>query len=108
MAKNTNSIVEVKRKHIREGNPGDGHSCAVVLALDEKFTKAKKDVDDIFVSGDGINVNFSDGTSVNYEAPRSVARFITRFDASSNGSKTEDGRKVQKPAPFAFRLRKAS
>lgn len=98
MAKNTNSIVEVKRKHIRNGVPGEPNSCAIALAVEEKFKGAEVGVD-----GSYIYVHTDNGTTT-YECPRSAKRFINRFDAIGEENPTTR----VKPAPFAFRLRKAS
>lgn len=73
------TLIQVKRKHIRDGRPGDNQYCAVAIAIKDQHPET------ITPLGLGVWRRFSD-------MPRSVQRFVSAFDA---------GKKVK---PFNFFL----
>jgi hypothetical protein len=81
----TEVIVNVTASHIKRGVSGDSSSCPVALALrGKKYT---------FISvNDEIEFVNRSGSIVTVPSPKSVAKFIDRFD---------DGKKVK---PFSFKL----
>lgn len=93
--------IEVKRKHIKQGEIGDHNACAVALAVRDALKLDK--TASVSVSGGSRFYVTANGGHTAYVCPRSVQRFIKRFDSSD-----EANNKLKKPAPFAFRLRKAA
>lgn len=79
--------VVVNPWHIDQGAKGAFCGCPIAWAL-----KELPDVIAAFVTPNAIHVGFGSGDSKTYKVPRSVQRFIDRFDR---------GRVVE---PFAFRL----
>jgi hypothetical protein len=61
--------VKVMQKHIREGRKQSTSTCAVALAIKERFK-----ANDVMVA----NMATIDG--INYELPEKVHKFIDRFD----------------------------
>lgn len=76
--------VAILKKDIKQGEIGNPDSCPIALAV-TRTTKAKR----VLVGERTLNID-----GVEYEYPRSVSRFVARFD------------REQKVTPFAFRLRK--
>jgi hypothetical protein len=80
-------VISVTQKHINKGIREERDSCPVALALlDNGFD---------FVSVDQISIDWRiNNNAVNVASPRSVARFVTKFDKL--------GKKAVKP--FNFKL----
>lgn len=69
-------MIQLKRIHIKEGKSQSPGSCPVALALyDAGFS-------DLLVFDDYIQIE-----NVKYRAPRSVTRFISRFDRAVSRSR---------------------
>lgn len=81
--------IQVKRKHIDEGEVSNAYACAVALAIDDAVG-----VPCAYVSPATSNVS-----GFVYRNPRSVARFIRAFDVCT----TKAARKKLKP--FSFTLK---
>lgn len=66
-------LIEVKRKHIKAGEPGNSYCCPVALAVQEQTGSCT------------VSVTLRRGISVGYVAtkrtPRSVYNFASRFDS---------------------------
>lgn len=97
--------IEVKKKHILNGQCASPTFCAVALALlDAGFDHTLVDSNSIFINGYG------------YDTPKKVSKFIERFDlilnkvASRNYDKYPDAEKYERKLkrqlkPFSFRIR---
>lgn len=85
----TGNIIAVTRKHINKGDRGECTSCPVALALLDAFPEAKR----VSVDQDDLVVTYPNGSAKSYCVPRSVSRFINKFD--------NQGRVAQ---PFRFKL----
>ncbi len=76
--------IHVTRQDIRDGEPNSWHSCPVALAVSKRtglptiVGKAIAVRNDYIVSDDGV-VHETASRTV-FDAPRSVHRFIGRFD----------------------------
>jgi len=64
-------IIHVKRKHIRAGHKCQPRSCPIALAIEEQWG-----CDMIYVDENQISIDNYNG----YHIPRSVVRFIRKFD----------------------------
>jgi hypothetical protein len=90
-------IVEVKKKHIKNGKPEDCHLCPVALAIKDKLKI--KQVENVEVAGHEIIYIYKDEQEdtwqddYEYKCPRSVRRFVKKFD---------EGKDVK---PFKFILK---
>ncbi len=82
--------IQVKHKHILKGKPFDCFSCPVALAVLEALAESGGHVGNVRVQYDFIKA----GGRLHH-VPRSVIRFIDRFDNYKHAAR-----------PFAFNLRR--
>lgn len=107
----TELIVEVKRKHIDRGNPGESNTCAIAEALRDQFHLT--DEDEVSVDESEITINKSNGFSFNFtwnKIPKIAQTFIKKFDATKDGLFYEENEeeiieeRKAKLKPFSFKL----
>lgn len=96
--------VRVKKDHIMKGVVGDGHACAIALAL--KAAGAT----DVSVGNEAISAN-----GVIFDTPKNISAFISKWDdradpGNYNGDDNENKRLAKKAKrkfkPFTLELHK--
>jgi hypothetical protein len=102
------AVINVTKKHIEEGDPGESSSCPVALGTKEKFLQVLKDhveIDEFSVNDTEMEAKIlwnDRRVEIAADVPKPIGRFINEVDRDLREEEETQADKKLKPVKFKY------